>query len=250
MEFNKRWSDVYVDQFCELLLIDLNEELSAIDRMIEKLTIVYDSDEFLMMSVDEISTIWRNHLWLSDAPSTKLYNQVEDYHLINFKKLTLGEWIDIDTWVKDIPKNMHLIFAVIYKKKKVDEWGNDIFEPYEFDVNARGDEFKDISIEKVYKTLSDLIDFKNKITNVYAEIFKTGEDEEDLTEDEKQDLTPEEIIEIEKAIAKEKKINAFAWQLFVHNLCQEDLTKASDVLKLPALFVFNNNVMLKRVKET
>lgn len=249
MNFNKQWSDIYLDQFSDLVKIDNDKELSNLERMVEKLTILYDSDEFDEMSVVEIGKIWKNHQWINDVPSNKIYYSVCVYKLTKFKKLTLGEWIDLDYWTRDLSNNLHKIFAVLYRKTKEDEWGNVIIEPYEFDVEVRSEEFNDFTIDKLYKALMDFIEYKNQVTKVYADIFKTGDEDADLTESEKENLTPEEIIEIERAIEKEKKINGFAWQLFVHNLCQEDLTKASDVLKLPALFVFNNNIMLKRVKE-
>ena len=110
------WSDIKVFQYQDLIEYDQNTVLSVISKYIGYIEIISDIDYDIIedMDVVEVHNIIKNLQWLKTSPQNKLKNDIGDYKLINLSKLTLGEYIDIVNFKKDLIKNqkMYLIKEV------------------------------------------------------------------------------------------------------------------------------------------
>ena len=240
----KDWSEVTVEQFIELKTLSNNGLLS---NYIEQFCILANIDQadelFDNVDTDElINEISKLH-FLNHLP-TKVTNTINEYKLININKITIGEFIDIDTYMSDnFYTNIPKIAAILYRKHKVDEWGNEIIEPYDFDLNERSLIFEEITINDIYGALERFKAFKTNVMNIYKSLFNDDSDDEDLSEDESKGLDDEEIKRINADIQKEKLRKRFAWSALVYNLSNEDICKMNDVYNLPLIFCLNILIM-------
>lgn len=229
------WKDVKLYQYQDL--VNLNSEGKGVfEKYIEYLSILTDteSEEWEDLDIEEVSVIIRNLEWLKKAPSSNYKTKINDLTLINLNTLTLGEYIDIDYFIGDgVFKNFHKILAILYKKTKIDEWGEIKFEPYSFNLDARSEIFLDESIDDVFGIINHYNIFKENFINNYSNLFNPDIPEEDL------DPIEELTIEDKREIEKEKERAKWSWESLIYNLCKGDLTKYNEVLDLPLIFVFN-----------
>ena len=69
--------------------------------------------------------------------------------------------------------------------------GEEILEPYDYDISVRAEKFLDLPITDVYGVISEFLKFRENFLNVYANLF--GEVDGDITAEERATLDPEEI---------------------------------------------------------
>jgi hypothetical protein len=235
-QFNipQSWDEVSLFQYQDLVLLNI-EGKGIFEKYVEYLSILTqtDTEELEDLDIEYISKIIKNIKWLEKSPSTNYKNTIGDFHLINLNTLTLGAYIDIEYYSGEFFKNLHLIFAILYRKIIKNEWGEIIYEPYEYDLQKRSELFLDESINSVYGVVNLYENFKQNFTKNYSNLFLQEVPEEDL--DPIEELTPEDLKEIEK----EKERAKWAWESLIYNLCDGDLTNYNKVLNLPLIFVFN-----------
>jgi hypothetical protein len=246
----KDWSEVTVEQFIELKSLT---NIGLLSNQIERFCILsnIDQDDELFDNVDTddiINEVSKLH-FLNHFP-TKITNTINEYKLININKITVGEFIDIDTYMSDnfyinIPK----IAAILYRKYKLDDWGNEIIEPYSFDLNERSLIFEEFSINDIYGALERFRAFKTNVMTSYKSLFNDDSDDEDLSEEESKGLDDEEIKRINADIQKEKLRKRFAWSALVYNLANEDISKMKDVYNLPLIFCLNILIMKQNLAQ-
>ena len=233
------WSDIKVFQYQDLIEYDQNTVLSVISKYIGYIEIISDIDYDIIedMDVVEVHNIIKNLQWLKTSPQNKLKNDIGDYKLINLSKLTLGEYIDIVNFKKDLIKNLHIICSILYRRYKSDEFDNIIMEDYSnVDIHQRGEYFLDLSIDDIYPIIKHINDFDEHILKVYHNLFHIEESEENLDPEDEEELTPKEKVDLNR----EKEKENWRWEYLVNNLSGNDITKYNDVLKLPLILVFNN----------
>ena len=89
-----------------------------------------------------------------------------------FDALTLGEFVDLETYSKNWTNNLHRILAILYrpiKNKQVVDYTPD---------RERGDMFlKKLYIKDVYGTFVKYLDYRTKLYEDFEELFTTGEKE-------------------------------------------------------------------------
>ena len=231
----KSWFDIKVYQYQDMLSNDLNG-IGTFEKYIEYLSIITetDSEDWEDMDLDEVLDIIKSIEWLKTSPSTNFKTKIEGLSLIDFNKLELGAYIDIEFFKKDLFKNFHLILAILYRKTRENEWGEIIYEPYEYDINNRSEIFLDISINDVYGLINHYHNFYENFINNYATLFNQEVPEEEL--DPVDELTEED----KKEIKKEQERAKWAWEILIHNLSEKDITKYDEILKLNLIFVFNH----------
>jgi len=132
---------------------------------------------------------------------------------------------------------------VLYRNYKQDEWGNEIYEPYTFDMNVREAEFDMMHIKELYAVVGEYIKWRNQLIDTYKVLFDGGETNEELTEEETEGLQSHEIQQLKRDIERQESLKKFSWQKLVFDLAGEDITKMKSVFELPALLVFNNMSM-------
>ena len=155
------WSEINVSTFQELSRLDTFE---GHHKVIELVSILSNKDveEIREISGENFETILEQVKWSSIVPSTEYKTEVTidetTYYLIKLKSLTVGEWIDLDTWCENAIDNMHKIFAMLYRPLNEDS-----------DINERSELFLDkLMISDVYGTLL----FFLIIGNQYLELTK------------------------------------------------------------------------------
>lgn len=251
MIVKNNWYDISVEEWIDLEKLKVSG-LSFWTYQIERLSILCevdtDDDEFDDLDINEINELIKQALFLDTPPSKNYKIELGDYKLIDLNKVTLGEWIDIDSYLtKDLLNNFTKLLSIIYKKYKVNEWGYIEYEPYSYDINKRSLDFEYISVNDVWGLLDFINDWRGKIIDNYKSILIT-DDGDNLSDDEKEGLSDADIREIEDDLEKEKFKKDFSWIKFVYDLAGEDITKIKSILNTSFLLIMNTQVMLSVYK--
>jgi hypothetical protein len=225
LKIPKSWQEINVAQYIEIFQLQETEFDSILDYEIEVLSILMDEDPevFLDLDFDELNQVIDKVKWLKQQPRNKIEKQLYRYSLINIDKLKLGEFIDLEyffseNYVINLPK----ICAIVYRQTKLNEWNERVFEPYDFDLEERKNEFYQMSVADVYEIIPIYLKWRENFMSVYTNLFEPV-----ITEpDEDEELDPEDL----KAEQEEKKFKRWAWEQTIYNLANEDITKFEDVL--------------------
>lgn len=124
----------------------------------------------------------------------------------------------------------------------MNEWGDEILEPYEFDCTVRAEKFLELPVTDVYGILHEFIKYRDTFLKNYENLF-SGEVDEELQDEERKEMDAEEIKEIEK----EQALVKWSWEQTIYGLTQGDITKSEKVGALPLIYVFNILSMKKEL---
>lgn len=233
MQLPKTWSNISVSQYAELKGLEASSFDSAFDYNLEMLSILTDTDinDIEDLDFDEMSDIINELSWINREPNRPINRKISDLHYIGFHNLKVGEFIDLEYYfTNNYHKHLTDICAVVYRKSKLDEWNNVVFEPYSYDLNDRKELFNELPCTDVYGIVKDYILFRDNFMNAYINLFQepaTDEIEEDLTDEDKEE------------IAKEDSLNKWSWEKTLYILANEDITRIDDVLNMNLIFAFN-----------
>lgn len=243
MHLPKQWSQVTLEQFIEFNKIDKNQ--GAYYYNSEALSILADEPIEVIedLDVDELNELIKENKWCASEPSKRYKHEVLGMKFKPFNKLTLYEFIDLDYFFNDnYITNLDKVCAICYRQSKSNEWGDEIFEPYEFDCNLRAEKFLDLPITDVYGIVNEFLKYRDNFLKNYENLF-SGELDEELTEEERRELDPDEVKEIEK----EKTLAKWSWEQTIYGLTKGDITKSDKVGSLPLIYVFNILSMKKEL---
>jgi len=244
LKLPKSWNDISVEQFIELRSLNNEDFDSLFSYEIECLSILtdIDVDEFDDMEIDELSKIVKQVTFIKKQPSNIFKNEINNLTYIGLDNLKLGEFIDLEYYfANDYVKHLTYISSVLYRKTKLSEWEELIFEDYSFNIEKRKEQFNDLPITSVYGIIAEYIKYRENFLKVYENLFNPIFDEDELDDDE---LDEEDIKEQEA----EDKINRWSWEHTLYNLANEDVTKIKDVLELNLVFAFNILGMKKELE--
>jgi len=239
----KQWSEVTLEQFIEFSQID--REQGAYHYNSEALSILSDEpiDVIEDLDVDELAELVNESRWCTSEPSKIYKHELLGMVFKPFSKLTLYEYIDLDYYFSnDYIGNIANICAICYRQSRVNEWGEEILEPYDYDCTLRADKFLDLPITDVYGILQEFIKYRDNFLKNYENLF-SGELDEELSNEERQEMDPEEIKEIEK----EQSLVKWSWEQTIYGLTKGDITKSDKVGALPLIYVFNILSMKKEL---
>jgi hypothetical protein len=156
--------------------------------------------------------------------------------------LTVGEFIDLEHYFsKDYNQHVGHIASIIYRKVMTNDWGETVFEPYEFKPSLRCSIFDEVCINDVYGILPEYLAYRESFMTTYANLF-TDEDGSDEDEDDVP-VTSDEA----KAVALKKSEKKWGWERLIYSLCNEDLTKFNEVTNLSLIMTFNMLGMKKEL---
>ena len=243
IQLPKSWSQVTLEQFVEFSTID--KEQGAYHYNSEALSILSDEPIEVIedMDVDDMSELVKENQWCSSEPSKRYKHELLGMKFKPFNKLTLYEYIDLDYFFTDnYVTNLDKVCAICYRHSKVNEWGNEILEPYEFDCNLRAELFHDLPITDVYGIINEFLKYRDSFLKNYENLF-SGELDQELSQEERRELDPEEVKEIEKEQAQTK----WSWEQTIYGLTNGDITKSEKVGALPLIYVFNTLAMKKEL---
>ena len=230
----KKWSDISVEKFIEIS--DIDKELGPWHYNSEILSIITDEDidDIEDLDIEVLNAYIDQCKWAISQPSKQYKHNLLGMQIKPLAKLSLFEYIDLDYFFNNnYLKNIDKICAILYRQAKTNRWGEEILEPYDYDINARADKFLELPITDVYGIISEFLKFRENFLNVYANLF--GEVDGDITAEERDTLDPEEIKEIEQ----EKKESKWSWERMLYGLTNGDITKTEAVGALPLVYVFN-----------
>lgn len=233
MQLPTTWSNISVGQYAELKGLEASSFDSAFDYNLEMLSILTDTDinDIEDLDFDEMTAIISELSWINREPNRPINRKISDLHYIGFQHLKVGEFIDLEYYfTNNYHKHLTDICAVVYRKSKLDEWGNVVFEPYTYDLNDRKVLFNELPCTDVYGIVKDYILFRDNFMNAYINLFQepaTDEIEEDLTDEDKEE------------IKKEDQLNKWSWEKTLYILANEDITKIDSVLNMNLIFAFN-----------
>lgn len=237
------WDDVFVDQYIELIKID--PELMIIERNIEILTILtdteYTDEVWEDMDVDDLNDMMKKLSWVSKSPITNYKKDIGDYKCIDIhKKLTLGQYIDMDYYIGNQGyTSLSYLCTILYRRFKIDDFGKIEFEPYDYDLDERLSFFNELKINEVYGILPLFSDYKKMILDSYQTLFEPqfeddGEEEEEITDQEELELKKEE-----------ETHQKWGWENVLYKLSDGDITMYDKILDLPLIFVLNQLSYMK-----
>ena len=230
----KQWSDITLEQFIEISEIDKKQGANGYNS--DLLAIVTDMsyDEIDELDIDELIEMVADFKWSNTQPSKQYKHELLGMQNKPLSKLCLFEYIDLDYYFNDnYHTNLDKICAILYRQSKVNEWGEVVLETYDYDIHLRAEKFLDLPITEVYGIVAEFLKFKQNFLDVYSNLFNEAEDE--LTEEDKAAMDPEEIKEIEKEV----KSNKWSWERMIYGLTDGDITKTEAVGALPLTYVFN-----------
>ena len=229
----KQWSDVSVYKFIEICRID--KELGPSHYNSEILSIITDEpiDTIEDLDIETLNAYIEQCKWALSEPSKQYKNKLFGMQIKSLAKLSLFEYIDLDYYFNDnYHTNLDKICAILYRQSKINRWGEEILEPYDYDISIRAEKFYDLPITDVYGIINEFLKFRENFLNVYANLF--GEVDE-ITAEDKATMDPEEI----KNIEQEKKESKWSWERMLYGLTGGDITKTEAVGALPLTYVFN-----------
>jgi len=239
----KQWSQVTLEQFIEFSGID--REQGAYHYNSEALSILADEPIEVIedLDVDELAELIAEAKWCTSEPSHRYKHEVIGMKFKPFNKLTFYEYIDLDYYFSNnYITNLDKVCAICYRQSRVNEWGDEVLEPYEFDCTLRADKFLDLPITDVYGIVHEFLKYRDTFLKNYENLF-SGDLDEDLTDEERREMDPEEVKEIEK----EKSLAKWSWEQTIYGLTKGDITKSDKVGALPLIYVFNVLSMKKEL---
>ena len=239
----QNWSQVTLEQFIEFSAID--KEQGAYHYNSEALSILSDEsiDTIEDLDVDEMAELVAEAKWCTSEPSKRYKHELLGMKFKPLNKLTLFEYIDLDYYFNNnYITNLDKVCAICYRHSKVNEWGDEVLEPYEFDCTIRAERFLDLPITDVYGIVHEFLKYRDTFLKNYENLF-SGELDEELSEDERRELDPEEVKEIEQ----EQKLAKWSWEQTIYGLTNGDITKSEKVGALPLIYVFNILSMKKEL---
>ena len=233
MNIPKSWNDVTLYQYQEL-----SKSMKSGEDMLDIFSILLNTttDDPIIedMDFDYVKSEIEKLGWLGLEPVGQLNNKIEELYIKEFKNLTLGEFIDIEHYYIESIENLHIICAILYRKQLIDKWGNIEWEPYEYNIENRGEIFLDQPITKVVSVLSGYIEFRTNFLNSYENLFQ-----ETVEDSEIEELSGREKIEAEVERMNNKSKSKWSWESILLGLSNGDVTKFDELFKTPLILVFN-----------
>lgn len=252
----KNWEELSIGAFSELQKLNPSEYESAFEFKLERLSIILgeDPDELEeKLTIEKLTELTLKTSWISGRPKGEIVEQLGEFYFKGFKNITLGEFIDLQSLCnKGYYLNATSILAILYRRVKVGEWGQLIYEPRSaFTTQERAEEFEEIPVSKAVGVIHEYLKFQENFINRRRALFglepekkdeeidEEPEEEEDL-EDELEEPKTKDEIEEEK---QEQALKKWSWEYFIYKIAKGDLTKFDEVTELPLVLVFNMEAM-------
>ena len=172
-----KWSDVTLEKWLKLIEF---EGLSKTEQTIETINLMSDMPKKIIreLGIEDIVVIMKAMTALQKtADSTlnqivKINDKEYGFHP-SLEDMTLGEWADLETFIKaGIDKNMPEIMAVLFRP--VVERKNDayIIEAYDGNIAVRAEEFKQMKASQVQSALPFFFYFVNGLSATLLSYLK------------------------------------------------------------------------------
>lgn len=253
-EIPRNWEGLKLGAFSEIQKLKPSEFDSSFEYKLERLALILDEDPDELeekLTIEQLTDLTIKTNWINGKPKGEFVEQIEGFTFKGFKRLTLGEFIDLQNLCsKGYYINAGKILAILYRRTKLGEWGELIIEPRTaFNSEQRAEEFDEIPVTLAAGAIHEYLTFQENFINRRAAIFgieqkekdepEVDEDEEEL-EDEADEPETKDEIEDRK---REEKLKKWSWEYFIYKGCKGDLTKFDEFTELPLTLVFNIEAM-------
>jgi hypothetical protein len=227
----RSWNDVTLYQYIELSKADGNDMIDIFSIL---LNTTPDDPSIEDMNYDNVVDELSKLGWLSVEPIGQLNNKINDLYIKKFNNITLGEFIDIEHYFSEPITNLHIICSILYRQQIKNKWNTIEWEPYDYDIEKRGELFLDQSITKVIGVLNSYIDFRTNFLKSYENLFQESNDDDDF-----EDLSGRDKIDAEVSRLENKAKSKWSWESILLGLSNSDVTKFDDLFKTSLILVFN-----------
>jgi hypothetical protein len=106
------WADVSMKQF---------QELESVESIVDKIAILSDEDPELIKKMDVASynKVAEALSWVQNLPEEKEGEETiiideRKYNAVKLSSLSLGNWVDLEHYLKEPINNLHKIMAILY----------------------------------------------------------------------------------------------------------------------------------------
>ena len=241
MKLPKSWNQLRVEQFNELWLLDEESFGSLFLYNLEVLAIVTDTDaDEIDISTEELTQYITELRFLRKEPHTNFKRELLNLKYKTCEQLTLGEFIDLEYYFGiDYVKNLTTIASVFYKRYKLDDFDNVIYEPYSYNPSGRAELFDEVMVTDIYGIISEYLKFRTDFMKAYENLFQP-----EIESDEEVEMD----VEDKKAEEEEEQAKKWAWERMLYELAGGDLTKIETITDLPLVMVFNFMSMKTELK--
>lgn len=243
----KNFGSISVAQYVELLELNPEDFDSSFEFQIERLSIILDEDaEHLEnnLNIEELSDLNSSTAWIKGRVKGEFVENYGEFKFKPLEHLTLGEFIDLENlFSKGYYLNIKKILAIIYRRYRVDEFKNEFFEPYIFDLEKRAELFDEFKMSNAQSIIEKYLKYREFFISKRKTLFKSDEEKE-IEESETNEPKTREEIEEEK---QEKIFERWGWEFMIYKLCKGDLTKVEEVTELNLILVFNFEAMKKEL---
>lgn len=125
------WKDINIRKGKQLYELDKDDfyKNNEIEKLTQQLCIILEKDVIWVESLplNDVFNYQNELSFLKEPPSGNFENEVVidgiKYKMINLSKLKFGEWIDLDTYSKDVFGQLERIMAVLYRPE------GDVYNP-------------------------------------------------------------------------------------------------------------------------
>ena len=165
----------------------------------------------------------------------------------------MGEWIDIEHYITNgnIINNLHYLVAIFYRKviKEGDEYFDYEIESYnDIKLEGRAKLFQhNAYIMDVYGIAVFFLSHRKRINEQYRLLFNGDDDGGEDNENDEQNKRYRSKEEAD-AIAREKSIRKWNWELLLYRLSNGDITKYDRILNTNYLLILNHLSMEMELK--
>ncbi len=245
----KNWNEVTVSQYLEIKRLEQEDIESDFELFLEKLAILIDSSssdsEINDLDVDEVIAIMNSISWLSNEPFNSYKQVINNLSLKEINELKLGEFIDLEHFISQYQENLHIIAAILYKQTKKDEWGNNLEEPYIYNVYKRSELFLNQPITDILGVIDVYTSWRSSFLEANEGLF--NDPQANVIENEDQ-LDQDVLDDIKKENAEESERVKWSWESTLWELSSHDMTKYDKLFDMPVVLVFNTLGMIKSTK--
>lgn len=241
------WEDLTLEQFLALKAVDPLDVDTSTGLLVKKASIISGCTEEEVEEVDlEELTVYALEIRFTNEDPKEYKKRVGKYKLKNFRYMTIGEFITLDSYVsKDYVKNAPKIISILYRRTKINEFGTEELEPLgKIDIDERAEEMLQMKAGSVFGAVLEFLEFRENFVTRYASFFEGEDDEDD------EGFVDEELTEAERrAEEREEKLRKkWAWHITLHSIAEGDLTKMEDVTELELEMVFQFRKMEEELK--
>lgn len=253
----KSWNDVSVAQYKEIYSIDRGDYNLMEKYQIQIFSILSDTEPeyFEDVSYPEFTKIQESFSFIqykpTRPPSQKILTPAGELFLYDdFKKYTIGEWIDLEHFHKDsIEENLGIICTIFYRQLLPNPnplLFTNKYEPYGDWIYLRESLFDSVPVGIVYGITTKFLEFRETLYADYSGLF------DDVPEESDDDIDPNEsIIEKAKRIQEEQKdklSEKWGWDLLLYRLAKMENKSIQEVTGMPLIQALNMLSMKKEMK--